>query len=824
MSTRIIAWLLNLENVKSIDETPKVGLSAPWAQGGGLFWVFLGVICLFATSLLFYLCFQQRGRVGIRIALGLSRGTLLSLLFLTLAVPVMYASYTKEHLPYVYVVIDGTDSMAIEDQLPGEQQAALVEAINLDADSAEPRSRMDYVRAWLENENNSLAELQTLNNCQLEVFLFDGNTTSRVKKLDLNAEPGERLDADKLTQQLSTAGQVTAVGNVLSDVSRQFGTGDLEAVVVVSDFANNAGAPPLARRGSGVQSPADKLGVPIYAVGVGATEAIDLAVDIQTDPKMKKAERTNVLVKLRQTGLRDEAVLVNVFARSMSGETKSIPIGQKTITLAAGLNTIEFPFTPEDAGRYEFVADVEPIRGEIVTDNNRATREVNVIDDYLRLMYVANEPTWEWRFIKEVFHRDKLIGMEGFRTYLASSDARVRETNVLFLPTLTPKRSDFFANDVIFIGDMPRSRSDQPGGLSDRFCEMTKEYVSQFGGGLVVICGPRFGLRELEGTPLADMLPVVIDPDSDIHDDQEFPLQLTAKAETYPFMNLGGNDADNGKAWDNLGRLQWYQPVAQKHELAEVLAEHPRDLCHDGKTKQPLIAIRRYGKGEVVYIGFNEMWRLRRKYGEKYYRQFWSQLIYRLGMSHALGAEKRFVARADRQQYNVEEKVTLTVEAYDENFEAIDEGVAEGRTISAEMIVTGRNGEADQTRVISIPLLKAGVFETRLPVYVDGEYQVRVTDPVTGEVSEVRFDVANTSAERRSAVRDEELQNRLARETRGRSYDLTTVGNLTKDLELEPIVEHTSRTHPLWNTPLWFIVIVSLMLGEWFIRKLNNLT
>ena len=107
-------------------------------------------------------------------------------------------------------------------------------------------------------------------------------------------------------------------------------------------------------------------------------------------------------------------------------------------------------------------------------------------------MYVAYEPTWEWRFIKEVFHRDKLVGMQGFRTFLGSSDPQVRESNVLFLPTLTPKRSEFFANDVIFLDDMPRA------ALSDRFCEMVKEFVGKFGGGLVVIAGPRFGPRELQ--------------------------------------------------------------------------------------------------------------------------------------------------------------------------------------------------------------------------------------------------------------------------------------------------------------------------------------
>ena len=151
-------------------------------------------------------------------------------------------------------------------------------------------------------------------------------------------------------------------------------------------------------------------------------------------------------------------------------------------------------------------------------------------------------------------------------------------------------------------------------------------------------------------------------------------------------MQLGANEIENAKAWDNLGKLPWYQPVAAKHPMPDVLAEHPTDKCADGKTPQPLIAIRKYGKGEVVYLGFNETWRLRRRYGEKYYRQFWSQLIYRLGMSHALGADKRFVARLDQQQYRAEDKVTLTVEAYDENYEPLaDENLPE-RGLVAELV------------------------------------------------------------------------------------------------------------------------------------------
>jgi hypothetical protein len=436
-------------------------------------------------------------------------------------------------------------------------------------------------------------------------------------------------------------------------------------------------------------------------------------------------------------------------------------------------------------------------------------------------MYVAYEPTWEWRFVKEVFHRDKLVGLSGFRTFLSSSDPRVREANSLFLPTLTPKRSDFFATDVLFLDDMPRV------SLSDRFFELTQQYVSELGGGLVVIAGPRFGPRELYQSPLADMLPVIIDPNAELHAAPEYPEfkpRLTPHAQRYSFMRLGADSSENVAAWANIGKLPWYQPVARPHPQAEVLLEHPTEKCADGKTPQPLIAIRPYGKGgagEVVWIGFNEMWRLRRQYGEKYYRQFWSQLIYRLGMSHALGFDKRFVVRLDQEQYRVEDKVTLAIEAYDENYEPLSDEKLKDRGLIAELAVPSATGE--QVQKISVPMLRKGLFETRFNVYTAGNYGLRVTDPITGKVDEQRFEVTGLSAERREATRNEKLQQELAEATGGRSYDLTTVNRLPDEVTFAPVVERETRHIPLWTTPAWFLVVVILMLSEWLLRKLIHL-
>jgi hypothetical protein len=829
-----LSWLLGLPDATSIDAVAAPRLAAPWvADRSGPFWVVLGVALAAGLAVAFYTLAQKKCALSTRLALAGLRGLLLALLLVTLAEPVLQLVLTNRSPPVLYVLFDGTDSMGLRDKLPPEEQSRLAAAMAPVEQpvSHQSHSRLEWVQtSLLRPDSNWLTALEE-KGFRVEPHLFDGNSTSQLRKLQRNPNDRDELDPAHVAKQLTDRGQVTALGAVLLDAAAQANR-NLAGVVLVSDFQHNSGAGPLGQEERRDAAPALRLAAPIHTVGVGVLEAIDLAVDLQTNPKMKRAERTTLYVKLRQTGLDGQDVTVRIVGRRLSGErtlesdepdekprdlsrTESILVGEKTVRLEGPIAQLDFPYTPEEAGRFEFIAEALPLPGESVDQNNRSSREMNIIDDYLRLMYVAYEPDWEWRFIKEVFHRDKLVGMEGFRTYLASSDPRVRESNVLFVPTLTPARSEFFANDVIFLGDVPGNM------LGDRFCEMVKQFVGVFGGGLVVISGPRFGPGELAGTPLEEMLPVLVERGGKLRDASEFRLALTPQAEQYPFMTLGDDETTNSRAWSLLNRLPWYQPVKGLHEQAESLAVHPSDTCLDGRTPQPLVAIRKYGNGEVIYLGFNETWRLRRMYGEEFYRRFWSQLIHRLGMSHALGTEKRFVVRTDRRQYRAEESATLTVEAFDENFEPLGGEDSEIASLTAALTLPG--GAAGETRPLAVPLLRPGVFETRIPLYASGEYAVRVDDPVAEKSSEVRFEATSVSAERRRPTRDAALQEELARATGGRTYDLATVSQLPADLYAEPITETLTRNHPLWSTPLWFLAAVTLMLGEWWIRKMVRL-
>ena len=812
-----LAWLLGLEEFTSIDAVA-VTLSAEWASGAGaLFWTVLGALVTCTLFVAFYLKWQSGGPRVIRLALGICRGLLLSLLVLTLAEPVLTLNTRQSRPPLVYILFDGTASMSIPESLADAAKAARQAAPQTSV------TRLDLVRQRLQQKQDNFLWQLRQQQTRIAVYQFEGRTTSRLRKLRLQPDDQAAFDASYVASQLSADGQVTAIGAVLDDVTHQLGSGELDALIMISDFGQNSGALPLASSSQTQQSPAGRLGVPIFTVGVGEPVIVDLAVSLQTEPKIRRGEPTVLRATLRQNGLTGQSTRVRLTARPQTPRDEDAPtkvVAERELALTDPVTTVAFTWVPQQAGELVFSLVVEPLAGEILVDNNRARRRANIIDDFVRLMYVAYEPTWEWRFVKEVFHRDKAVGLRGFRTYLASSDPRVRESNQLFLRTLTPQRGAFFANDVLFLDDVPRTV------LSPRFGSMVREFVGNLGGGLVVIAGPRFGPQELAGTALEEMLPVIIDPGLQRNDHQSFELQLTAASQSgrFPFMQLGSGAGDTRRVWKTLGQLPWYQPVRGIHSRADVLAEHPTDVCANTDVKQPLIAIRRYGEGEVVYLGFNETWRLRRQQGDRHYRHFWGALIDRLGISHALGSRKRFVARLDAPQHRYEtgDMVTVSIQAYDQNYEPLSDGPLSDSVLRAELLLPTATGPP-AGRQLAVPLLRPGIFETQFQVYLPGKYQLRIRDPVTSEMTELTFEVQQTSAERRGAVRDVRLQTELAQQTGGQSYTLDRTANLVSDMALQPRQLAVTRQRALWTTPMWFLCAVSLMLGEWLTRKLLKL-
>lgn len=832
-ASAILARLLGISS--GTVEDVHIGLTAPWVQNG---WgrLTIAVVAMMAWAVFFYYRRQRCPRALTRVSLTALRAGALAFVVAILAEPVAVVRLSKPVRPAVWLLLDDTQSMAIRDAWSPREIAELGPLIRasmndsatspgdgVSAHGVNAPSRLDLLRGLFAADDGAFLR-QLRERCRLRVFRF--SRPDGVDHLDMDdADKGSgsgATDGGAIGQGLTAGGGVTALGAALADLGRRKSGREPSAVVVLSDFNQNAGPPPEPILAS--------LGVPVYTVGLGKAETEDIALEMQLPPLMKKGEAASIRVSVRSQMLSGRNVTVRLAVRpyrateaagvgaSQSGAevpTDEEPlqlVGEQTLTLTDEVRDLEFQYTPSEVGHFAFAAEADSLPEESVTDNNRVVRDNYVRDYFLRLLFIEDEPSWEWRFIKEVFHRDPLVGSEGFRTFLRSADPQVRERNPLFLPVLRMPRKEFFSHDVVILSDVP---SDM---LTDGFCEQLEQFVSQFGGGLVLLAGPRFGPGQWARSSLEPMLPVQISPQARMRD-RPFTLTRTPEAALTYFMRLGDTPEEDEKAWANLGSVPWYYPVERVRPLAGVLAAHPSDLCLDGKTPQPIVAIQRYGRGEVVYIGFNEWWRLRRKYGELYYRRFWGQLIHRLAMRHVLGTQKRFVVQTDHTRYQAGDEVLLTVEAYGEDFQPLSQEQIPGGVLRGAIAPTASSNPSGVEREVVLTQVRPGLFQSRFSVFEEGEFTVRVFDPVAQESAASEFQVTARSIEMAAATRNRDLQMKLAQLSGGRSYEITEASRLLQDLprdhQRETIIEEVA----LWNSWAVFVLVTAALLAEWFIRK-----
>ena len=842
----ICDWLgrmLGLEQMQSVTDF-KFSFEALWAERAPMLLLFGCVGMVFAAGF-FYFRHQPNRHHRWRFVLFVLRAAVLCQVLLLLAEPILTLTIQSKKRPALWLLFDGTDSMNIADELPPDVRDATDKAVGIDqtqgdlspggkspgesgASSPEQRrSRIEYLRALVQKKDHNLLE-QLSKQFRLQAYLFE--STPGVRSLELGAPgtPGRGqggqhvpmvVDGKHVAEQLTANGQVTDIGGAINDLAHRNPSGSLAGLIVFSDFNKTAGPDPT--------KAAEQFPTKIYTVGVGATQAAELTGSIVAPPHAKTKEDVPITVNLEPKRLEGQTTHVRLYVEPPEGG-RQVPtvdgnrklVGEKDSPPLSGPTQVTFNFKPELPGRTKLVAEVDRLPGEVNRDKILADRTIDVIDDYLRLMFVEYEPTWEWRFIKEVFHRDESVGMKGFRTFLYSSDPQVRQqTDSLFLASMTPPPAEFFKNDLIFLGDMP-SEGPTP-ALSDRFCKLVKEFVGEKGGGLVILCGPRFGPQQLAKTALADLLPVTVDPTAQVRDQQPFKLRLTVHATEFSFMQLdsGTSLPDMQRAWENLGELPWYQPVEGIQASATVLAEHPTAVCADGKKKQPLIAIRQYGKGEVVYLGFNETWRLRRTRGEEFYRRFWNAVMWRLALNHALGENKRFVVKTDQQRYQVDQQVKLSVTADNAQYKALTESEVPGGKLIGEWELPAVGGQKPAVQALSLAQVQPGLFTTNFVVTAPGKHRVRVIDPVKQKPSDwLTFTAISTSVERQTPIRNERLQEQIAALSKGRSCDLKDVQSL---LEIKPELRNEASVEVVSLVNTWgcFLVIAGLLLGEWLLRK-----
>ncbi|RME74542.1 MAG: VWA domain-containing protein, partial [Planctomycetota bacterium] len=181
--------------------------------------------------------------------------------------------------------------------------------------------------------------------------------------------------------------------------------------------------------------------------------------------------------------------------------------------------------------------------------------------------------------------------------------------------------------NVIIFGDIP------PSYFSAAQLAAIAQFVEE-GGGFIMISGEKFSPHAYYSTPIANILPVQLErPDLveiplDETLSQPFRPKLSPEGERHIIMRFENDLAQNKDLWegkDGLPGFYWFSTVKKVKPGAVVLAYHPTRKNKSGPY--PLFCYHNYGQGKVFFSALDSTWRWRAGVGDRYFYSFWSQVI-----------------------------------------------------------------------------------------------------------------------------------------------------------------------------------------------------
>ena len=552
-----------------------------------------------------------------------------------------------------------------------------------------------------------------------------------------------------------------------------------------------------------------------------ASESSEPSIDLQlgnvlADDVVFVDDPVTFAFQLKAYGLAGKSARVTLRRQGVAGVLQSteVDFDAEGQSLAAELTDV-----PDEEGEFDYVIEVEALPGETNVQNNTAIRRVQVRREELRVLLVERVPRWEYRHLKPLLERDPTIELH---TVLQQADVSFSDDDRTALSRFPVDRELLMGYDVLIWGDVDLSFLG-PGTL-----ESVREFVADRGGGLAMIAGERHNPLGYRETLLEELLPVQSSASSEETSRASnasqvgFRPELTVEGRTQAALRLADSANDNEKIWGSLPRLYWLHESGRRKPAAQILAVHPTRHGEGGQL--PVIAIQRYGAGQVLFHATDELWQWRQRVEDRFYGRYWLQMIRYLSRSKLRSNAQGIDLTVDRSLYEQGDVVEITARFLD----VVTTPVADD---GPEAVIEGPGGyrkSVDLTRRPESPHL----FSGRISGLVAGSYHVWLSGTTTAESGEEDEDSAPTgvpSTDFRVEISEGELRDRVfqsaeltaaAKRSRGVDYRFWEAERLLAEIPKGRAVPVSKEIQfPLWNRWEMLLLLALLLTAEWISRK-----
>jgi hypothetical protein len=606
--------------------------------------------------------------------------------------------------------------------------------------------------------------------------------------------------AEARTAESDSAGRLdrasTALGDAIASLSGREG---LAGVVVVSDGAANRGRDP-------VQS-ARELGRPVSTVAIEGPRGWNASLEeVMVNPTARAGQPTPIAVRLRNAGSGSRRASVTVTEGSDILSRRDVtlpPNGEETVE--------EMAIVPRRPGLAFYRVQLDAGPGETMEADNRRSAVQTVTPDRQRVLVLVPGPNWDWTWLKRAVDGD---------SSWAAEHAQIKPGGWAPMPSIPAKNAPpagAALTRYAVVVAQGLSGPDANGPLGTRLAEYVRN-----GGGLVLWGGDGAGgaaLAGLRGSALA----------------REVGLDVGSAATDFSADPPSGSLPDLIRVEEDAELVRRFFAGAPPITGVSPVNPRPGDqvVLTAASGRVPLLLLRRVGRGRVLFINGSGLWRWGFSAADEAaaprFDRLWGNAL-RL-LSEPTQSEPLRVA-ADQALVSRGEPIEVSASLQDSRFQPVD-----GASVTASLeresdLPGGARGGATAGAQGTLPGpvrltgQGGGTYAGRWESLPPGRYRLRASSVGPGGAranASSEFVVDEWSPEYLASESDTRTLERMAQVSGGVSGTPDKLGSLAGKISSSAASSGKLREHRLWESPLFYLLSVGMLSGEWFLRRKRGL-
>ncbi len=726
------------------------------------------------------------------------------------------------------------------------------------ADKGQARPRMQEVVEGLET-SDFIERLRKVHD--VDFFKFDDelkqDSLLSLKKLsedesvsgDAGGGPGRRSqdggEEDRggkpaesppdLKTLLTPRGAETRLGQALRQLIQQERDTPVSGIIVFTDGGQNAGVSPDA-----AIELAQEMKIPVFAVGIGSDEQpVNVAVsDLIVPARAYPGDRYTITGYLQAQGMPGKTVNVQVLSRPASNgaivdkETEGEVLESREVTLGGDgeVLPVKFELIPEEAGRRTLRLRVEAPPDDSNPADNAREADIEIVDRKTRILLFADGPMRDYQYLRNMLYRDQNIELD---VYLQSGQEGISQDADAILDDFPTTRQEMYLYDCVVAFD-PNWQA-----LSSQQIKLLEDWVSDQGGGLIVVAGPVHACQSISGwvhdqnmATVRNLYPVeffgrLATIEGGLYAGKEaWPLDFTREGQEADFLWIADTATANREAWGSFPGVYSCCMVRGPKPGATVYAWFSDPRAVQSGNQPVYLAGQFYGSGNVFYLGSGEIWRLRME-DETYFDQFYTKLIRHVSQGRLLRGSTRGVLLTGQDRYLLGNTVEVRAQLSNLRLEPLEAS-------SVQLQVFAPDGSTQTITLDSDPT-RLGAFLGQFPALQEGTYRLELPVPESeNERISRRIQVKTPDLERENPRRNDALLSSIASDTGGKYYigmSSATAMHGSPPLAMQLKDRTSTAVLPIAPNPqekeVWLRWIMYALFGflcfEWLIRRLLRL-